>query len=559
MIRVEGKGRYTVLAGILVLGFTLRVWGLGWGLHNADVSRRPHPDEWPIYWLFRWFDSSHTLNPCPRSPGECFFDWGAVYPTIAYALHFVMSPFFALLPAHAFGSRADPQFVWPVLSGRLTSALFSTATIGVIYRLGKRAFGVPAGLIAALVVALSGLLIQLAHFATPDSTTLFLMCCTLLLAYEAMDRPSTWRFVLAGCALGAAAGAEYQMALLALPLATAWWLSGRRDVALLAAAYGSALVAFLVLNPFILIDFQGFLAATEHTLKIRTVDSSLQYGDRWAPYGPAWLYVVRYPLGYGVGFAVAAWMLVGVAWSAIRRGRADYLLLAWILPYFLLVTLEPAKFMRYSAPLLVPLAVMAARFGVEVFSGRRALMKSAVALTAALSLAFSGVNDAAYAGLFASPDPRAVAATWVVAHSDPRTPVSYEELPDGLVNLPYFISPKTRACFSQYFVSRLRGARYVLLDSYTPEEQPASVTHSIQRFRLAIERSKSYREAIQVHYVPTFLGLRFPIDDSPHDWRYPAHEITVYENMDLPDTAEGACFGTLAEAHDALYEPPVAR
>lgn len=299
--RQTPRSHLFALCAIVLVGLGFRCWGLTWGLHNADVSRRPHPDEWPVYWLFRWFGSTHSLNPCPTPGSRCFFDWGTVFPYIAYAVHFLVSPVLGLIPASAFGRQADLTFVRFVLAGRITTAVLSTATIVVVYQLARRAFGGRAGLAAALVMAISGLAIQLAHFATPDATTGFLMSCTLLAIFLAMQRPSLARFAVAGGLAGLTAGTEYHMFLLAVPLTTGWVLSERRDLRCLGTGYAAIAVMYLVSNPYILAEPGAYLSALEHAVRIRTVQSQQVYGEQWTPYEPAWLYVVRYALGYGVG------------------------------------------------------------------------------------------------------------------------------------------------------------------------------------------------------------------------------------------------------------------
>ncbi len=556
--RALSRWRYGALAAVLAVGVLLRFWGIGWGLQNANVSTRPHPDEWTLYYLFQWFNSNHNLNPCPNTATQCFFDWGMVYPYFSYGLHFLLDPLFGLLPAGDFGPRADLGFVRTVLEARVISALLSSATILVAYRLASAAYGSATGLVAAALVALSALPIQLAHFGTPDSATGLLLCLSLLGTMIAWERPSGRLYLIAGVLVGAATASEFHMVLLAIPLAVAWCLTPRRRLVWLPVAAAGAILTFIVLNPYILAEFPSFLNAAQHTLRIRTVDNQLEYGARWAPYGPAWLYVVRFPLGYGVGFAITGWMLVGVLWAMIRRRPADLILLSWTVAYFVLVTVEPAKFMRYSAPLVVPLAIFGARFAIDVLSRGRAVRVACVAIGLA-TLAYSSLYDSAYAGLFASPDPRAVASSWVAARATPTTRVAYEEIPDGLLNLPYFLSNSVQPCIAQFRISRVAGVNFIMLDSYTPEEQQASALPAVARFRQSLASDPRYQMVEQVHYVPTFLGIKFPIDGSPHDWRYPSHVVTVYRNLAPahPNTASMSdCFPTLADAARALKTTP---
>ncbi len=548
--------RQALLASILTLGLGLRAWGMFWGLYDADVSRRPHPDEWTIYWLFHWFTANGNLDPCPNAKTACFLDWGTLYPYIAYAVHWLLLPLQALTPAHSFGPQADTEFVWTVIAGRTTSLVLSTLTIFVVYKLAARAYDEQTGLVAAGITSVSALLIQLAHFGTPDSTTIFLLTCTLYLIVRATEAPDIKVFALAGLLLGLSIGSEYHMVLLAIPLCVAWWgNTENRNPRFLAVAAVAALAAYAVSNVYALVHISSFISATEHTLRIRTVDSSVQYGDRWAAFGPAWLYVIRFPLGYGVGFALAGAMLAGTVWAIIRRTGSDWVLLAWLFAYFMLVTLSPAKFMRYSAPLLPVLAAFTGRAVCDLLRARAmSIARGGLALVTAVAIV-TLAYDAAYDGLFSVTDSRLAAAQWVTRHAPPSTRIQFEQLPNGLINLPYFFDGgRYQPCFSEFQSSRLAdGARYVLTDSYDLEEHPRILQADVTAFRSTLARDKALRIALTVHHVPELLGWQFPIDGSPHDWRYPSHVITVYASAGNASAVGPSCYPSLAAAHAALY------
>ncbi|HLJ68841.1 MAG TPA: glycosyltransferase family 39 protein, partial [Chloroflexota bacterium] len=469
------RARLAGLVAIVTFGVILRSWGLGWGLFDASVGRRTHPDEWVVYWLAQWFGQNHTLNPCPHPGTECFLDWGAAFPYAAFLAKVALTPLTSLLDSAAFGHGADPAFVSAVFSGRLVSVLTSGAAIVVAYLAGREAFGETVGLWTALLIALSTLLVQLAHFATPDSTTLLLFSLAMLSILRLDTHATALRFAVGGGLIGAATASEFHMMLLFAPLAVAWLLApGRRALWLPLAAAG-AVAVFLALNPYILVDLSAFITATEHTLRIRTTDSAAEYQNRWSPYGPAWLFVVRYDLGYGEGFAITGWMLAGLLRALWRRSRPDLILLSWIVPYFMLVTVSPAKFMRYGAPLLLPLAILGARFGIELWrTGDRRLRPAVLALGVA-AIAYTAIYDGAYAGLFAVADPRAVAASLVPPASPKPTTIAFEAPPDGILNLPEFFPPGTlRPCFSSGALTSLLGAPFVMTDSFTRDETPQS-------------------------------------------------------------------------------------
>jgi hypothetical protein len=243
----------------------------------------------------------------------------------------------------------------------------------------------------------------------------------------------------------------------------------------------------------------------------------------------------------------------------MRRHKTELLLLSWIIPYFLLVTFTPAKFMRYSAPLLLPLAILAAAWAAEL-SARFWNVRSRLALGAAACLvaAYTASYDAAYARLFAAPDPRSVAASWLASHATRGSDIAFEQIPDGLLNLPNFVTVLGyHPCFAQFQGQPLDGPmRYLLLDSYGMEEHPSASNSAVQRFLRQLATRSDYRLRLRITYTPTFLGLTFPIQGSPHDWRYPARVITIYQHVSSGDGDGSNCFRDLAQAQNALYVPP---
>ncbi|MGH2449025.1 MAG: ArnT family glycosyltransferase [Chloroflexota bacterium] len=565
------------LGGIVALGVLLRARGLMWGLHNADVSRRPQPDEWVVTWLSHWFTQYHSLNPCPHPGKQCFFDWGAVYPYLMYGIHQIVTPAMSLLPSHLFGPQANSEFIQAAVSGRVTSLIVSSLAILLAYKFGAIAYGRIAGLLAALLVALSTMLIQLSHFATPDSTTVLWMMAALVAALVSMEGNRLW-LVLAGVLAGIATGTEYQMVLLLLPVTAAWWLSKQTDLSAaipvrwLAGSVGACILTAGATNIYALIEPAAFVAASLHTLQIRTVDSAAEYQGRFDRYGPGILFVLRYPLGYGVGVAFTVWMVIGALFAILRRRRADLLLLAWIVPYFLLVSFSSAKFMRYSAPLIPPLAILAGRVAVDAFrwttgSGfgpaantaprwRAGLWRSLIVLVAAVAVLYSWTYDMAYGGLFTGSEPRAEAAAWLSRSAPKHARIGFEMLPNGLVNMPYFIAAGLQPCFTRFQVRRLGGPmRYLVTDEYSLEDHHLWTNAQVLRFRHALATDPHYRVVAKFDPVPTFLGIDFPIAGSVHDWRYPAHVITIYRRSGSSGPGLAFCYPTLRAAQAALYSP----
>lgn len=539
-------------------GLLLRSWGLTWGLYGADVMRRPHPDEWVVYWLFRWFGQGHSLNPCSPYRPSCFFDWGTVYPYTAFAVHKLLTLF--LDPGtlrNAFGAAADPTFVGAVLAGRATSIACSMATIVVVYLLGREVYSHRAGAIAACAIAFSALPIQLAHFATPDSLTTLLVSLELLLLVIILRNNSATLWAGAGIVAGLAAGTGYHMPLLAVPFIYAL-LQARTHLRRSASLWvGGAVLAYAISNVYVFVNWSLFLAALHHSFLIRTVDSGAQYQGRFDAYGPWYLYVVRYSLTYGVGLLFCAWFLLGVVFAAVKRTPAQFVLLAWLLPYFVLDSLSAAKFARYSLPLLPVLVVFAGGLADYIPHSLPRLSGPISVALLALLVVPTAIYGSAYAGLFTDSEPRYTTGQWIQNHLRPGTRVGFEQLPNGLVNLPYFTASRGFvSCFAQFHAARLSGPmRFFASDNYGLEEHPRVPSSSVTQLQMALQNTKSFTRVMYVHLSPTLFGLTFPIDNSPHDWRYMTHAISVYRRNSQNLSAAAPCFRNLTQA-DAAIGPP---
>ena len=181
--------RAAPLLAVLLVAASLRFWGLNW-----DQGILAHPDERRImsvvqglHWPQPW-DWSLVLSP--RSPlNPHFFSYGSL-------------PLYLLRLA---GALVGAPPVRLYLVGRALSAAFDLLTVALLYRIGNELGGRRAGVIAAALLAVAVLPIQLAHFFTVD--TLLTLLCTLAV-YQAVKvvragslRAGLWGGVYTGLAL----------------------------------------------------------------------------------------------------------------------------------------------------------------------------------------------------------------------------------------------------------------------------------------------------------------------------------------------------------------------
>lgn len=385
------------------------MWSAGYGLPDVYHSDEPRIVERAVQF--------HTGDLNPR-----FFNWPTLYM-------YVVSAVYGVLFAGAAGGVVDAFARDPgtfYLVGRLLTAVLGTATVAVLYRLGRDAYGTPVGLLAALFLAVDLLHIRDSHWVTTDVPVTLLILLTTAGALRYWRDGRRRSAVATGLAAGLATSMKYPGALAFLALLVAHaareparprW-SWRRIVGTdTVAAAGAAVVGFLIGTPFALLTPVAFVRGVlDEVREVNTV----QFGN--AADAPGFAFHLLHSLPVAMGWPLCLLALAGVAWALARRGAREVLLLAFPLQYFVVIGTWSSRFERYVIPLLPYLAVLAAAAlaaAARWADTRRpgwlaapARLGVVGAVVAALVLPEVG-RAVAYHRLLAEPDTRVLGAAWV--------------------------------------------------------------------------------------------------------------------------------------------------
>ncbi len=480
---------------ILALGAAFRTYGLNW-----DEGHWLHPDERQIFFVVEdlGWPSSVTEALSTDSPlNPNFFAYGS-FPI--YLLRLAASLLALFSPM-----AGDPDNLH--LIGRPLAVLFDLGTVFLTYRLGRavllsprrqrlsapgsqrdlqspphtetdtqparqvdRGHTGPAetrfpALVAAALVSLAVIHVQIAHFYTVDTFLTFFVVLTLNLAWNVARADGRWRLVALGAAFGLALATKVTAALLIPALLVA--LTARRDrtgpgkersprqrilardriVRWVAAPIGRfalvlavAGVVFVVIQPYAVIDWHAFVDRTMRESAIawgrRDVPYTRQFEGTWPFLYSVWQ-LTLWGVGLPVGIAVWTGFLAALIRWFRRGGWVDAFLLAWAAPYLVFAGLLHARYLRYMLPMVPILCILAVRLLMGIQRQRLRLLAQATLILASLAYCLL------FATIYAVPHSWVQASEWIYRHVPAWSTLAVERW-DRALPLPRQIDDQAR-------------------------------------------------------------------------------------------------------------------
>jgi len=254
------------LSAILLLGLTLRLWGINFGLPYTYA-----PDEPTYLSLTLRIIQTGDLNP----------RWW-YYPSLMFYLNAAALLLFFLAGrlTGAFTTLTDLAYPHIATMGvgkldlpgeflvsRGMVALVSTAAIILVYLIGRRLHSSKGvAVVAALLFAVSPTIIDHSHRFGPDLFALFFSLAAFYFSIRIIDEPKLRYSVAAGLAAGLAIASKYNAGLILVPLILAHFLrsgiSGLRQKEFIIGMIAVGL-AFVVAVPFSVFDLTNFWAGVQ--------------------------------------------------------------------------------------------------------------------------------------------------------------------------------------------------------------------------------------------------------------------------------------------------------
>lgn len=484
-------GMLAVVA-IVMVAFTVRYYGVWWGFPDLLYG-----DEHDVAGQALKMILSFDLSP------DRFFKTA----TYSYMLIPVYIPLaVSLFLGFVFGFYDTPAFIelWRYYyAARTVSALFGTATVLLVYLVGKRMFNRKVGLIAALFFCFDLLHVETSHYAKAYTPSAFFAVMSFLFAIRVYQE-GRWRdYILAGLFAGLATTIQYNAIFIFFPLILAHILhelnggvpfgriiiSQRLYLGLICVGLG-----FVLGNPFVISDSAQFIwAMQEQFQKVFQVVQADALGNEVSRGGLGFMPhrlgkytgIITGSMGL-LGFGLA---IVGCVHSLVKRDPVSFLALFFVLPTFLLVSQYWLASAPYVLPLMPFLYLWAARLlvdSVDTVAARCKLVAGGY-VNVILLVGVAGVAlwSPAHAVVrldskFAAKDTRTLAKEWMTANLLPgAVKIAREE---NVLPIPGYQSREYWTLDMHDFDFYLRrGYTHLAMDSWHPPRDDGFMTAMAER------------------------------------------------------------------------------
>ncbi len=367
-------------------------------------------------------------------------------------------------PTYWFYTNYPSFYLW----ARMFTACLGAATVYVVYRIGRIAYGPPVGLLAGALLAVAPGAVYYADTVRVDIPMVFFATLTVLLGLNVLRRGARRDYALAGLLAGLATSTKESAVVLAFPLVIAHLLNPQRkhlvDLNLLIMGLCS-LVGALAGTPYLLV--KGVVREQMITTVLNTsghpslsmLKTSL---PRYLGYfvhrsqGDEWYVIPHTAFGLVPTIAALLGFIVGFRWAP----RLHLYLISFPLLFIFLTAVQPSVVLRYMVPVLPFAVLLAAAGSVWLWQrlpvrwpGKRAgwyLLLAGLGIAILLAgPAFDSLRLAWSMGH--RPDTRTAAVAWLRQHVAPGVRVAFEE------DLRWYFPALEHQPFQVLFVTQTAG------------------------------------------------------------------------------------------------------
>jgi 4-amino-4-deoxy-L-arabinose transferase-like glycosyltransferase len=401
------KNKFFII--LFLISAFLRFYKLDWG-----QGLFTHPDEYHIVGSVAQLSFPNQMNPH-------FFSYGTVTIYLIFFTQEIFKHFSIILNSF--------------LIGRFYSALFSTLTIFIIYKICLTLFtNRQFAFIAAFLVGITPGLIQQAHFATPESALTFFIFGALLFAIKFLKQNKFLSLILASIFLGFALGVKISSIVFLLPLVIAVFINSypkkislkspallighilgklSRFSSLVLVIVAVTTVTLIIVAPYVFLDFPSFRGNLEYEGGLAIGKFSVFYTRQFIDTMPI-IFQTEKILPFALGYMLLIFATLGLIVALISFFRKPKTELALIIVSFLSIFLSNAfllaKWTRFIAPTFPFFSIFACFLLDKLYSGNKSISK----LLTVILLTGTLLWTTAFFSIYLHPDIRITASNWII-------------------------------------------------------------------------------------------------------------------------------------------------
>lgn len=543
------KQKNLILA-IIITGTIFRFYNPNW-----DNGGYFHPDERNIAASVSRIKFFSQMNPG-------FFAYGSLPIYLYRATGDILNHF---------SKEKDWVYDWAKINviGRVWSAVFSSLTLIVIYKLARKIFDKKVALVALFLTAFTPFLIQTAHFAVTESMLAFYIITLSYLSIQLLTKPSFSQTIKLSLVMGLALATKTSAITFFIPPGFAFLhlivknLSHKHFDHALDYAFKMILFfalssfIFVVIDPYIFLDFKRFRESMNYEGGIVTGKLVVVYVYQFIK-TRAYLYWVQNWF-FTQGPLLASTSIVGsfyFLYLIIRKRQVSpVLIFAWPLVYFAIVGNWFTKFSRYLVPLYPFLALVSSKLLIDMVNLARKqktlLLISKLLLVFTLSTTF--IYALAFMSVYTSPQTRIMASEWTYANIPSGSKILTEHWDDGL---PMPTKEGDSSLFSMgqltiydqdnlqklaYYADKLSNADYIIINSkrlygtlmFLPEKYPLTS----QYYKYLFSGQLGYNLVAQFTSYPRLeiknLNLKLEFNDDAAEETFQVYDhpkVLIFKN-----------------------------
>ncbi len=516
---------------IIITGGFLRFYKLDWG--NGLFA---HPDEYHIVIAANQLSFPTQMNPH-------FFSYG----TFTIYLIYFTKTFLSFLGQFI---SFNANLLNPFLIGRFYSALFSTLTIYIIYKIVDSNFNRQTALLAAFLTAFTPGLVQQAHFTTPESNLIFCLFASLYFILLYVKNPQVKNIILSTVFLGLASGTKVSSLTFSPVILLALVLKQRHqpikkvlsNIPVIAVAY---CITFFIVDPYVFLDFPDFIGNLTYEGNLAAGTFVVFYTRQFIGTIPFLFQFKKiYPFAEGlilpfavIGFIVNLFLMVKKKSSTLMILIISFLLI--FIPNSLLF----AKWTRFSSPVFPFLAIFAS-LSIITFSKLHTKIGSILEIILIISAYLWTLS---FFSIYLLPDVRITASNWLATHTPKNSLFLIEE--GNTVDLP-LDGEYRRIGFNFYnlennYIAKLElgqdlvASDYFLIQSrrvFANLGNKNSFPTTSKFYKLLFNGTLGFKEIAQFSSYPGLyplgIPIQFPDEGAEETWSVFDHPvIRVYKKV----------------------------